>query len=98
MSEPDNGAPGLAELLTRLQAGDAAAREKVIAHFCGQMQRHAHNMLQTYPRLRRWVQTDDVFQSAMVRLLKALEDVRPESPQHFLSLATLQIRRELIDL
>jgi RNA polymerase sigma factor (sigma-70 family) len=90
--------PELADLLRRMQAKDRDAREQVLAHFCQQLQRHAHKMLQGFPGLKRWVQTDDVFQNAMMRLLRALDDVCPESPEHFLRLASLQIRRELIDL
>jgi RNA polymerase sigma factor (sigma-70 family) len=98
MSDQDMHDPGVSELLQRMQSGNQAAREQLVAHFCNQLQRHAHNMLQGFPGLKRWVQTEDVFQSAMIRLLKALEEVQPESPRHFLSLATMQIRRELIDL
>ncbi len=54
-------------------------------------------MLRGYPALRRWVETDDVLQSFM-RLMRALEKVKIESPQHFMALSALQIRRELIDL
>lgn len=55
-------------------------------------------MLQHYPRVHRWEQTDDVFQQATLRLYSSLEDVKPESPRIFLRLAATQIRRTLIDL
>lgn len=55
-------------------------------------------MLRGYPVVRRWEQTDDVFQDAMIRLYKALVDVTPESLRHFYNLAGQQIRRELLDL
>jgi RNA polymerase sigma factor (sigma-70 family) len=55
-------------------------------------------MLRTYPGVRRWEQTDDVLQNALIRLCHALGALTPESPRHFYSLAALQIRRELIDL
>jgi RNA polymerase sigma-70 factor (ECF subfamily) len=48
--------------------------------------------------LRRWEQTDDIFQNSMVRLHRALANVRVESVRHFFNLATVQIRRELLDL
>lgn len=50
------------------------------------------------PGLQRWEQTDDVFQNAMVRLHRAIETSNVESVRHFFNLATVQIRRELIDL
>ena len=55
-------------------------------------------MLRDYPALRRWVETGDVLQSSLVRLMRALETLKVESPRHFLALSALQIRRELIDL
>jgi RNA polymerase sigma-70 factor (ECF subfamily) len=54
-------------------------------------------MLRGYPGVHRWEQTDDVFQSAMLRLHRALAQVNPESLRHFYNLATLAIRRELLD-
>lgn len=55
-------------------------------------------MLKSFPRVARWEQTDDVFQNATIRLCKALKDTTPQSVKHFLNLAALHIRRELIDL
>jgi RNA polymerase sigma-70 factor (ECF subfamily) len=55
-------------------------------------------MLGDFQRVRRWAETDDVLQSALVRLVGALRDVKPATPRDFLALAALQIRRELIDL
>src|SRR5262249_37002486 len=54
--------------------------------------------LKGFPGVRRWEQTDDVLQNALLRLCRALEAKTPETPRHFYNLATLQIRRELIDL
>jgi RNA polymerase sigma-70 factor (ECF subfamily) len=51
-----------------------------------------------YPRLRRWEQTDDVLQNALLRLHRSLAEVRPESVRHFIGLAATQIRRSLMDL
>jgi RNA polymerase sigma-70 factor (ECF subfamily) len=55
-------------------------------------------MLKSFPRLSRWEQTSDVFQNAVIRLCKALKETVPQTAQHFLNLAALHIRRELIDL
>lgn len=55
-------------------------------------------MFHQFPLLRRWEQTDDIFQNAMIRLHRALQNCNVESPRHFLNLAAVQIRRELIDL
>jgi RNA polymerase sigma-70 factor (ECF subfamily) len=50
------------------------------------------------PRVGRWVDAEDVLQNALIRLLRALETVRPDSTRSFFGLAAEQIRRELLDL
>jgi RNA polymerase sigma-70 factor (ECF subfamily) len=55
-------------------------------------------MLQGYPRVRRWEETDDVLQNALLRLHRTLKEVPPRSVADFLRLAALNIRRELLDL
>jgi RNA polymerase sigma-70 factor (ECF subfamily) len=55
-------------------------------------------MLRRYPQVRRWEQTDDLLQAALVRLHRSLAQVHPEGVKHFDNLAAAQIRRELIDL
>ena len=60
--------------------------------------RLTRRMFHRFPHLRRWEQTDDVFQNAMVRFHRSLEAVQPDSPKRFFGLAVTQIRRTLIDL
>jgi RNA polymerase sigma-70 factor (ECF subfamily) len=85
-------------LIARLQAGDATARDALLGA-AGERLRHlAHRMLQGYPRVQRWEQTDDVLQNAMLRLYRTMKDVPPQSVSDFLRLAALNIRRELLDL
>ena len=85
-------------LLARLRLGDEQARNQLISHCCARLRRLASRMLKEYPGVRRWEQTDDVLQNASIRLYRALETERPESSLHFQRLASLQIRRELIDM
>ena len=84
--------------LARLAAGDQSARDELVEIACGRMRELAHRMLVRYPAVRRYDDTDDVVQNALVRLHRALAAVAPESPERFLGLAALQIRRELTDL
>src|SRR5262249_27246580 len=49
-------------------------------------------------RLRRWVESGDVLNDAVLRLNRALEAVTPGTPREFFRLAALQVRRELADL
>ena len=85
-------------LVEKVQAGDQAARAALLSHVCNRLQNLAHQMLRGYPVVRRWSETGDVLQAAMIRLSKALDKVHLESVAHFHKLATVQIRRELIDL
>jgi RNA polymerase sigma-70 factor (ECF subfamily) len=55
-------------------------------------------MLQDFSGVRRWEQTDDVCQNALLRLHKALHTVPLDSVEQFFRLAATQIRRELLDL
>jgi RNA polymerase sigma factor (sigma-70 family) len=84
--------------LDRVQAGDLAAREELLRGVGNRLERLARKMLRRFPGVHRWVETDDVLQNALVRLLRALREVRPESMRHFFALAAEQMRRELLDL
>jgi RNA polymerase sigma-70 factor (ECF subfamily) len=98
MGEPSPEPGQLQTWIDRLNAGDPAARDELLAHACDRLQRLTRKMLRGYERVRRWEQTDDVLQNALVRLWNALGQVRPRSVREFYGLAALQIRRELIDL
>jgi RNA polymerase sigma-70 factor (ECF subfamily) len=78
--------------------GDEAAREQLLRAACDRLLRLTRKMLRDFPEVHRWEQTDDVWQNASLRLWRALEQVQPVDARHFLRLAALQIRRELIDL
>lgn len=88
----------LQRLIDSTLKGDPCSKELLVAHSCDRLLRLTRKMFHSFPDLRRWEQTDDVFQNAMVRLHRALADVQVESVRHFFNLAALQIRRELIDL
>lgn len=81
-----------------MNRGDASARNELLQHCSRRFESLARKMLRDFPKVRRWEETGDVLQNAILRLLNALNDVQPTSFRHFLSLTTLQIRRELIDL
>ncbi len=94
----DHDATRLQQCLERLRQGDRAAGGELLAHTCERLRRLAHVMLKGYPRLKRWEETGDVLQNALLRLSRALEAVTPPSLRDYYRLATLQIRRELLDL
>jgi RNA polymerase sigma-70 factor (ECF subfamily) len=92
------GTVALQACLDRLKQGDDAARKELLAVASCRLEQLGRVMLKSYPGLRRWEQTGDVVQNALIRLDRALRSVTPESPLQFHRLAALQVRRELIDL
>ncbi|MBN9120449.1 MAG: sigma-70 family RNA polymerase sigma factor [Planctomycetes bacterium] len=92
-----NTSPLLAHI-GRFRAGDASALNELIRLAGVRLEALTRRMLRDYPRVRRWAQTDDVLQNALVRLCRALDQVRPASAREFFALAATQVRRELLDL
>lgn len=88
----------LQSLLDLAADGDPQAYDRLLGQAADRLLRLTRKMFRAYPALRRWEQTDDVFQTAAVRLLKSLESVRPPNVAAFWGLAAAQIRRSLIDL
>jgi RNA polymerase sigma factor (sigma-70 family) len=90
--------PRLHELISRIQDGDGLARDELIRAMLRRMEALAQRMLRGFPGVRRWEDTQDVLQTALMRLMQSLERVRPESTCHFFNLAALHVRRALLDL
>jgi RNA polymerase sigma factor (sigma-70 family) len=97
-SQPVGTDTQLQNLIDVAAAGDKSAHETLLDHACDRLLRLTRKMFYGYPNLRRWEQTDDVFQNALVRLHRALAEVKVESVRHFFNLAAVQVRRELLDL
>jgi RNA polymerase sigma factor (sigma-70 family) len=85
-------------LLDGWAAGDEAARTELLERAAKRLMQLTRRMFRNYPQLRRWEETDDVFQNALLRLYRSLGDVRPDSVRGFFALGATQIRRTLIDL
>lgn len=85
-------------LLDQAAEGDEQAYDDLIAHASDRLLKLTRKMLRKHPNLRRWEQTDDVFQNAAIRLNRSLRKVKPDSARNFFGLATVEIRRTLIDL
>src|SRR4051812_3358731 len=84
--------------IDRLRAGDESARAELLRCSCDRLVELTRRMLRRYERIRRWEQTDDVAQNVAMRLYRTLEAVPPGSTRDFFRLASLNIRRELLDL
>ena len=89
----------LEDVLNRPEGSQDPAERSVLLHIAAdRLMMLTRHMLRGYPRLRRWEETDDVFQEATLRLYRSLNQVSPKSTEEFFGLAALQIRRTLIDL
>jgi RNA polymerase sigma-70 factor (ECF subfamily) len=93
----DESVSQLDQLVGRLNAGDLAAREEFLLLAQGRLARLARRIFRVFRRLRRWEDSEDVLQSAVLRLLPLLASARLTSVEHFFQLAEMQIRHELID-
>jgi len=92
----------LQHLLDRYRSADEAdqayAFDDLIDYASLRLRSLARKMLARYPHVRRWEETDDVMQAALLRLHNSLGEVRPDSKRAFFGLAATQMRRTLIDL
>ena len=98
MPEPSLNTAYLNDCLDRWRAGDLGGRDALARFATARLEPLARKMLRGFPSVNRWEESDDVLQNAIMRLLQTLNTVRPDSSRHFLHLAAVQIRRELIDL
>ncbi|MGF1583385.1 MAG: sigma-70 family RNA polymerase sigma factor [Gemmataceae bacterium] len=84
--------------LGRMRNGDDTARDELLRSVQERLEAQASAMLKKFPRVKRWEDTGDVLNAALVRLMRALEQVDPFCTRDFYALASTQIRRELLDL
>jgi RNA polymerase sigma factor (sigma-70 family) len=88
----------LQDCLDRLRLGDPTARQRLLQSSQGRLRLLTRRMLRKYPGVRRWEETDDVLQGVLVRLDRLLHEVPVAAVLDYLRLASVNIRRELIDL
>ena len=98
MAEGELDTLHLHRYVERWQAGDRASADDLLRALGTRLEHLARKMLRGYPAVRSWAETGDVLQGSLVRLLRALKELRPASTRDFYNLAAVQIRRELIDL
>jgi RNA polymerase sigma factor (sigma-70 family) len=97
-ADQDAHAAACSACLEQLAAGDLSARDRILELCATRLRALASRMLDRYPAVRRWDDTDDVFQNAALRLHHALGTLRPQAPRDVMMLAAAQVRRELLDL
>jgi RNA polymerase sigma-70 factor (ECF subfamily) len=84
--------------LAGVRADDRDAADALVRHVADRMHELTRRMLRGFPTVRRWAETDDVLQAALIRLLRAVRAVPATTTRDVLALAAEQVRRELIDL
>ncbi|MBX9583025.1 MAG: hypothetical protein K2X87_22190, partial [Gemmataceae bacterium] len=84
--------------LDRLAAGDPAARAELVRLSRGRLLEMARRLLDRHPRFRRWGESEDLLQDALVRLDRALAAVPLATTADFLAVAATNIRWALSDL
>ena len=83
----------------RPSSGQGRQRPQGAAELCLRAPRAAHaENAPPVSALRRWEETGDVLQNASMRLYRTLEQITPKDVREFFRLASLNIRRELLDL
>lgn len=89
----------LQNYLDRWRDGDEQARDELIARSCERLRRLTRTILHAnFARVRAAEETDDVLQTALLRLMSALKVSPPDTVVAYFRLAALQIRRVLLDL
>src|SRR5262245_32094231 len=95
----EDGSVELQGLLERLQQGDRAARQLLLARACERLRRLAGRMLHgSFPELARRHEVDSVVHETWVRLLQALDKSEPPTVADFFRLAALKFRQVLLDM
>lgn len=97
MSEPQTTVV-IQHKLDRLRAGESAARDEIVAFALRRLRKLAHHMLQGFPHVARFEESDDLLQRGALRLQQALSKVVPETTVELLRLTAQHMRYELIDL
>jgi RNA polymerase sigma factor (sigma-70 family) len=90
--------PDTTSLLDLFSRGDEQARSALLLHARVRLQKRASQMLRRYPTVKRWEETDDVMQDALIRLNRTLSKVSPQSSLFFWNLAARHINWALLDL
>jgi RNA polymerase sigma factor (sigma-70 family) len=98
MPDPSAHTTQLHRWLEGLRRGDPAARDELLHATCGQLERLARQMLCRFPNLRPHIETDELLNNSLLRLLRQLEKVEPPTMGDFYNLAAAMMRTELIDL
>jgi RNA polymerase sigma factor (sigma-70 family) len=87
-------------LIDRIRGGDAPARDEFVRRVGHRVECLARKMLRQFANVRRWEETDDVFQRVLMNILRSIESgsSQPASVREFYSYAATCVRNSLLDL
>lgn len=98
MNQEDHGyTQELEQLLEQYEDENSDSFARIIELSMQRIQQLAHYKLLNDRFVHADIQTDDLFQSASMRLYKAMKDVHPRTKNEFLLLVGTMIRREILD-
>ncbi len=98
MMRTESDSVAIQNWLMELASGNESCRGSLIQATEQRLLRLTRKMLRDFPSVRRWEQTDDVYQNSVLKLHRALATVTPKTVPDYMKFAAMIIRRELIDL
>jgi RNA polymerase sigma factor (sigma-70 family) len=88
----------LQQWLDRLAEGDKTAGHQLVDLTYDRLTALTRRMFNDFPRLKKDGDATEVLHDSLLRLMSALDAVRPRTAREFYGLAALQIRRVLLDM
>lgn len=98
MSPSDDSPSTLGLLLARHRAGESAAINEIILHCQARARKLASGMLGRFAKVPPEIETGDVVNELVVRLIATLREKTFDTPAQLLRYAALCMRNNLIDL
>lgn len=92
------GSDSLQVLFARLQRGEQAARDELLARTYDRLRQLMGKMIRRFPVVQDRAGPSDVLHETFFRLRRALETLAPKSLDEFFRLAALHMRRQLLDM
>jgi RNA polymerase sigma factor (sigma-70 family) len=93
-----NSTAAVQSILDRMRSGDESSVQALLEATLGRLRILAQKIGSNIPAVKRYEQTDDLLQNAMIRLWKAFDRHKPTTPLDYYRLASAIMRRELIDM
>jgi RNA polymerase sigma factor (sigma-70 family) len=81
-----------------LKSGRTQGAEPIFRRILVRVEAQVRRRFSHFSKLARFVEVEDVVQNTTLRLLRAMQEIRPESTQHFYAITNELIRREFLDL